>query len=184
MTTKTVKFTYEDYKYLPEGADYEVIEGKLLMSPPSTTLHQTIILKLAVILNAYALQHGGHVFVAPLDVLLSDENIVQPDLIFISDERQSNITPADIKGAPDLLIEVISPGTEGRDAKVKRKLYAKYGVREYWLVNPEAKTIEVTANRDGLLETEQVYPQGTTARSVLLAELAVEVSPLFSPARG
>ncbi len=179
MTSKTVKFTYEDYKYLPEGAAYEVIEGELLMSPSPTTLHQAIILKLAILFDEYVKAHGGKTFFAPLDVVFSSENIVQPDLIYISQERQGIITPANIQGAPDLLVEVISASTEGRDANVKRKLYAKYGVREYWLVSPEAKTVEITSNQDGVLETERVYPQGATARSVLLPALRLEVSSLF-----
>ena len=147
MTTPTaLRFTYQDYRNLPEESRYELIEGDLLMSPSPSTLHQRIVLRLAEILSAWARANGaGEVFVAPCDVILSEMDVLQPDVLLVSRERSSIVQEKGVFGAPDLVAEVLSPATAERDRTVKTKLYARAGVREIWLVDPASRTVEVLA---------------------------------------
>ncbi len=121
------------------------------MSPSPSPLHQTIVLFLCQLLDPVARRTGGIVFVAPLDVLLADHSIVQPDVIYISRERRG-IVGERIAGAPDLLVEVLSPHSVHRDRTEKLKLYAESGVREYWIVDPPAQQIDFFVNREGIFQ--------------------------------
>ena len=121
----------------------------------------------------------GEVLAAPLDVVLSEHDVLQPDLIFISTGRSSIATEANIQGAPDLVMEILSPSTAGRDRILKRARYARYGVREYWIVDPESRTDEVLKAGESGLETVRVYPEGTVATSPILEGLRIEVSGMF-----
>jgi Uma2 family endonuclease len=139
------QITRYDYEGLPEGPPYhQVIEGNLLMSPSPTLYHQRIVGRLHALLFAFLARHPlGEVFVAPLDVFLTDVNVYQPDVIFVSSERKCIISADGIEGAPDLVVEVLSPATARLDKGSKRKVYARTGVRELWLVDPEARWIQV-----------------------------------------
>jgi Uma2 family endonuclease len=144
LTNSQIKFTYEDYCLMPEDKRYELIGGKFFVVPSPSVMHQRTVANLVDIMRNFVRKNKlGEVLHAPLDVVLSPYDVVQPDIIFISQERSDIITEANIKGAPDLLVEVFSPSTKERDRTVKRKLYALYGVRELWLVNPMSQTVEV-----------------------------------------
>jgi Uma2 family endonuclease len=121
----------------------------------------------------------GEVFNAPMDVVLDQHNVVQPDLLFISKERLGVITKPNIQGAPDLVVEILSPSTAEWDRATKRRAYEKYGVQELWVVDPEGQTIEVAARKEARLETIQVYPRGTTMVSPVLPGFALDVDHLF-----
>lgn len=184
MTTPKVpvKFTYQDYCLLPEEKRYELIEGELLMVPSPSWTHQTILKRLFSILDAYVTEHRlGEVRFAPLDVILSEEDVVQPDLLFLSKDRLGLVTERGVRGAPDLVVEVLSEASSERDRTLKRKVYAKYGVREYWIVDPGARTIEVAGLGPGGLSTLQVYPVGTTFRSPLLEGFELPLDRIFLP---
>ena len=144
----SVLFTYEDYKTLPEtGPRYQIIEGDLIMTPAPTTLHQRISANIEFLLRQHVRNTGeGEVFDAPVDVILSDTDVVQPDILFLKSINRTRIKKEGIFGPPDLVIEVISPSTEAQDRGVKRKLYARYGVEELWLVHGHKKTIEIYSN--------------------------------------
>ena len=145
-----IKFNYQDYLQLPEDKRYEIIDGELFMVPSPNEVHQRILLTLTTILLNYVKKNKiGYVYCAPFDVLFSEEDIVQPDIIFVSNENRKIITKDNIKGTPDLLIEILSPGTSKRDLGIKKKLYAKNGVREYWIVDPEQETTEVLNLKEG-----------------------------------
>ncbi len=134
----------EVFKMLPEGSLAEVIENSLFMSPTPITPHQRVIRKLLVKLDAWIEEKSlGEVFVAPLDVYLDDHsNAVQPDLIFISIENSSIIDEeGTIHGVPDLLIEVLSPGNRNYDLITKKNLYEKFGVKEYWVIDPKSNEV-------------------------------------------
>jgi len=150
-TVSPIKFTYQDYLLLPEDKRYEIIEGELFMVPAPIPYHQDIFRSLFRVLTDYAQSKNlGKVYSAPIDVVLSNENIVQPDILFISKERLSIIGQKNIQGAPDLVIEILSPRTAEKDKILKRKLYAKFGVKEFWLVDGKKKEIEVlTLQREG-----------------------------------
>lgn len=144
-----IRFTYEDYKSLPESMEkrYELLDGDLIMVPAPTTRHQFISRNLEFILHGFVRVHGlGSVLYSPVDVVFGEgaaREVAQPDIIFISRARASIIKEAEIQGAPDLVVEVLSPGTEVRDRGYKQHLYGRYGVGEYWIVDPEAQTIAV-----------------------------------------
>lgn len=183
MSMPGPRFTYEDYKLLPEEKRCEILEGDLLMTPSPNFRHQVVVsrllLKLALFVDAGGL---GKVVAAPMDVVLSAENVVQPDLLFISRDRMSIVDPlGPVKGTPDLAVEVLSPSTSGRDQILKRKLYGKYGVREYWVVDPEGCTVEILTQASAGLETYRVFSVGSVITSPLLPGLAIPVSDLFLP---
>lgn len=134
------KTLLEVYRMLPEGTRAELINGRLYMSPAPTLSHQRAILKLASqILNLVKKNKSGEAVISPVDVYLDRKNAVQPDIVFVSDENKSILKEDGIYGAPDLVIEVLSPGTKKFDLDKKKKIYEKYGVKEYWAVDPKTK---------------------------------------------
>jgi len=145
-----IKFNYQDYLQLPEDKRYEIIDGDLFMVPSPNEAHQRFLVTLTNIMVNYVRKNKlGSIYCAPFDVLFSEEDIVQPDIIFVSNENRKIITKDNIKGAPDLLVEILSPGTSKRDLGIKKKLYAKNGVCEYWIVDPAQETIEVLNLKEG-----------------------------------
>ncbi len=143
MTTGPSKLTYEDYCAVPDdGYRYEVLDGVLSRRPKCTIRHQTALQEIAFPLHGYVRKHKlGEVFIAPLDVLLSRHDIVMPDVFFISEARKSIVTKPNIKGAPDLLVEVLMPESIERDSKIKRDIYARCGVIWYWIIDPEKQSV-------------------------------------------
>ena len=137
-------WTYDDYLTLPDDLNtYEIIEGELYMTPAPTTKHQKITRNLFRILDQYvSQQHSGEVLFSPIDVVLAPLNVVQPDIVYISKENLSIITEKNIQGAPDLVIEILSPGTIQKDRITKMKVYAKHGIKHLWLIDPDNQTLE------------------------------------------
>ena len=122
----------------------------------------------------------GKVFPAPCDVVLSNTDVVQPDLLFVSREREHILVGGDnVQGAPDLVVEILSPSTAGRDRTLKRSLYARHGVGEYWLVDPDDETVTVMALGEGGFETAAVYRKGQTLTSSTLPGFAVGLDEIF-----
>ena len=182
MVNRAVKYKYLDYANLPEseGKRYELIEGELYMVPSPGPNHQNVVFALSRALHAFIEERRlGKVMIAPLDVVLSDEDVLQPDIMFVSAQRLSIITDRDIKGPPDLVVEVLSPATAGRDRTIKRAMYLRFGVREYWIVDPAARTVEVLLAGALEFETVRVYSEGTAAASPTIDGLRVEVSSIF-----
>jgi len=181
MTITKIKFTYDDYLQLPEDKRYEVIEGEFYMVPSPSYQHQTISAHLFRAIDHYVRTHKlGEVSYAPLDVILSEENVLQPDILFVSRERFDIITERNIQGAPDLVVEILSPTTARRDKELKQKVYARFGVREYWLADPNTSTIEVMSLTEAGFERAGLYHEGATLRSPLLGGLSIEVRGVFS----
>ncbi len=186
LQTSATLFNRHDYQEMPDGPPYfQVIDGELVMSPSPNTQHQIVAGRIYLLLGNFLVKHPlGDVFIAPLDVHLGDINIYQPDVFFVSNQRSHLITDQGIEGAPDLVVETLSPGTARYDKGSKRKNYASFGVTEYWLVDPVTRTIEVYA-----LEKNAEVPTAThgvkdTFESVTLPGLRVKVSALFkSPIR-
>ncbi len=140
-----IKTTYEQYRHLPEtGPRYQLIDGELIMSPAPTSRHQKIVLRIAAALLAFVERNRlGEVFCAPIDVILSGTDVLQPDILFVAEARRKTIAREGIVEAPDLCIEVLSESTRAVDLGAKKMLYAKHGVREFWAVDPEENWIEV-----------------------------------------
>ena len=176
----SVRFTYHDYTLLSEDKRYEIIEGDLYMTPSPTTIHQRISAAIGLRLAEFILKNKlGEILYAPMDVVLSDEDVIQPDILFISNDRKGIVKPENIRGAPDLVVEILSPSTANRDLVTKKKLYARHAVREYWIVNPNEKTVEVMTWTEQGFKTVQVYPRGSRLASPLLAGFSLSMDEIF-----
>ncbi|MGH7263716.1 MAG: Uma2 family endonuclease [Candidatus Rokuibacteriota bacterium] len=144
MGVRTVILGYDDYAALPsDGRRYEVHEGELSVTPAPTPQHQLITRNLFRLVDDHVRATGaGEILFAPIDVILSDTSIVQPDLVFVERSRLDAISRRGIEGPPTLVVEVLSPSTAVIDRRTKHQLYARYGIPCFWLVDPEARTIE------------------------------------------
>lgn len=144
MITQTKLLTYDDYRTLPDdGNQYELIGGELLMSPSPSSYHQIISSNLFKILESHVSERNlGRVLYAPLDVVLSMRDVVQPDLMYVSSDRADIIAENNVVEVPDLVIEILSEATKTSDQVRKKNLYETYGAGEYWIVDPGEKTID------------------------------------------
>ncbi|MCL6447239.1 MAG: Uma2 family endonuclease [Armatimonadetes bacterium] len=174
-------YTYADYVMLPEGAPYQLIGGKLVMTPAPTTFHQIILVRLLEKLLLYtAKEKSGQVLVAPVDVYFEEKETYQPDIVFIAKDRLQIIEREKVKGAPDLIIEILSPSTAYYDLKKKAIVYARHGVKEYWIVDPEDHSIEVHQEAEGKYKLNQRVEQKGEVKSLLLDGFTVEAEEIFS----
>jgi Uma2 family endonuclease len=144
-------WTYADYLGLDDEVHFEIIGGKAFISPSPELFHQRWVLRLVKVLERHVAAHQlGEVLVAPIDVVLDRDNVVQPDLVFVSTANAGLLERRGIMGAPDLVVEVISPGSLRRDRYDKRELYARFGVKEYWLADVANHSLEVlTLQKEG-----------------------------------
>ena len=176
-----VRHTYQDYCATPDDERYELINGKLTMVPAPNRKHQRVQARLSRRLGNFTEEHGlGEVYNAPFDVFLSDTDVVEPDLLFVSHAREDRFTEKNIRGAPDLVVEVLSPSTADNDLGPKRDLYEQHGVLEYWIVDPEAETLAVHRQRDGRLELAEAFARHETLRSAVLEGLQLKLDDIFS----
>ena len=180
-TQPVVKFTYEDYLATPEDERYELLDGHLIMIAALNLKHQRVLLELARRLAQFIDDRGrGELFIAPCDVYLSDTDVVQPDLLFVSREHGHLLSDGHkVRGAPDLVIEILSPSSADTDRGAKRDLYGAHGVAEYWLVDPIAETISIHRQREGILATTVTVTRGETLRSPLLAGLELHLDDIL-----
>jgi Uma2 family endonuclease len=163
-----------------DGKRYEIIDGELYNAPAPFVLHQRVSRKLEFILEEYVTRNqSGEVFDAPVDVVLGFEDIVQPDIIFISKENSKIIAEKNIQGVPDLVIEIVSPSKEDYDRKVKLRLYSKYKVKEYWLVWPEAKKLDKYVLRQGILDLVETYNEKEILESEIFPDLKISMERIF-----
>ncbi|MBF0555163.1 MAG: Uma2 family endonuclease [Nitrospirae bacterium] len=147
-------WTYGKYLTLDDDTRCEIIEGDLSMTPAPGFGHQSISAELEFILMKFIKENGlGFLVTAPTDVVLSDENVVQPDILYIARARRAIIKERGVFGPPDLVVEIISPSSHYRDVHVKKALYERLGVAEFWIVNPYMKAVEVLVlNAEGRYE--------------------------------
>ncbi len=176
-----LKFTVRDYMSTPNDKRYQLLDGEMIVAPSPVTRHQVISARIFLALNQFVHQHSlGQVLFAPLDVVLSNHDVAQPDILFVSNARSAIITEANIQGAPDLVVEILSPGTAEYDRGYKQALYGRHGVREYWLVDPDAETVEVLTRGEQGLAPLATYRRGGLIASPLLEGLALELNQVFS----
>ena len=174
------KLTYEDYKNTPEDERYELIDGELIMAAAPKEAHQRVDMRLGWRLGSHVETNElGFVYSAPFDVYLSETDVVQPDLLFISKERAHIITDANVQGAPDLVIEILSPSTASLDWTRKRELYAKYGVREFWIVAPDARLVWLMLLRGDDYDIAGIYGGDQTATSTVVEGFSVNLNDIF-----
>lgn len=184
MTTQNrkVKHTYEDYCLLPDDKRYELIDGEFYeMAPAPSSVHQRILLTLARLMADWVDQEKlGEVLVAPLDVILSTNDTLQPDILFVSERRRNIITNRACEGPPDLIVEILSPSTTNRDLGIKRERYALFGVSEYWVVDPAAQSIEVLALRGAEFATSGTFSGDMAPYTEVLPGFEFPVMSIFS----
>jgi Uma2 family endonuclease len=172
--------TYDDLRAMPEdGHRYELIYGEIVMSPSPRTKHQRALRQLMERLERFVTANQlGEVFFAPLDVKFSMHSVVQPDLFFVRRERVEIVTDDYVDGAPDLIVEVLSPSNRMQDLVRKAALYADHGVAEYWIVDPESEKIGVNVWRDG--QYVAASTEDGIARSVVLPGLELSSNEIFA----
>ena len=174
-------FTYEDLLHTPDnGKRYEVLEGDLVVSPAPKTKHQRVVHRLHTYLTRWEEAGYGSVYPAPTDVVLSARDVVEPDLLFVARDRLSIITEDNVQGAPDLVVEIISEGSRKRDVITKRGIYERYGVRFYWLVDPEEETVRVFELKDGAYGEPATLQAGQQLACALFPGITQEVGQLFA----
>ncbi|HEX9695935.1 MAG TPA: Uma2 family endonuclease [Actinomycetota bacterium] len=172
--------TYADLAAFPDdGLRRELIHGELIVTPSPLVRHQRLVGFLHLRLAGFVEQHGGgEVFLAPMDVLFSNDSVIEPDLFFIPSDSSEIITRANIQGVPALVIEVMS------DARIdrirKRDLYAEFGVPEYWIVDPEADRVEVYTMRDGGYGKPAIVEPGETLTCDAIGGFTLDVTTLFA----
>ena len=139
------RWTYAEFARLPSDSKRrEIIAGELYVTPAPRPLHQRVIARLTVLFENFVREHGiGWVYPGPIDVLFAEGDYLEPDVVFVRRERRGIVSDRGIEAAPDLVIEVISASTAARDRNLKRRRYAHFGVPEYWIVDPDARAIEV-----------------------------------------
>lgn len=178
---RPVKLTYAEFLHFPDdGRRHELLDGEHVVTPSPNTAHQSAVGRLYLALAHWAEESGaGRVFLAPFDVVLSPTDVVEPDLLFISRARLDRLTAANVQGAPDLVVEVLSPGTAGRDRATKRRIYERFGVSEYWLVDPEKRTLLQVRFGGTAGGDERLWLEAETAVSPNLPGLALPVGGIF-----
>ncbi len=171
-----------DFDALPpeDGKRLELIDGELIVSPAPITDHQDLSLDVTLLIAPHVrTRRLGRVFVAPYDVRLTPYDTVQPDVVFVAGARVGIITPKRIEGAPDLVVEITSPDSRVRDRIRKFRLYEAAGVREYWYVDAQERTLTIyVLDEDGRYEA--VPADGTHLRSAVLPDLEIDTAALFA----
>ena len=179
---ETKKYNYDDYLNLPEdGKRYEVINGELVMSAAPNTFHQTISNNIEDELRSFIkMSKSGKMFHAPVDVLISETNVVQPDIIYISKDRSDIITENNINGTPDLIMEILSPGSAYYDLLEKKELYEQFGLKEYWIVDPKKQRVDIYLNVNQQFELNQRAESEGSVKSIMIKGFEISLESIFS----
>ncbi len=179
------RFTYDDFVLFPDdGKRHEIIAGEHYVTPSPTVRHQRLVKRLLLEIELYLKTNprAGEVFPAPLDVVLSHFDVVEPDLLFVAGDQTDILTEKNVQGAPALVVEVLSKSTRKRDAQIKRRLFERTGVREYWLVDPELDTVQVfRPSAEGRLArvVELTSEDGDALTTPLLPGCQIDLRELF-----
>jgi len=171
------KLAYEDYVELPDdGRRYEILDGDLEVSPAPAPGHQRVSGNLFFILHGHVQAGGlGSVYCAPIDVILANTTIVQPDLVFIVRGRESIVTNRAIEGPPDLAVEILSPWSVRRDRGTKAGLYARFGIPHYWVVDPDARAVELYAAEGLEYRLVGTHEDVASVRTAVFPDLAIDL---------
>jgi Uma2 family endonuclease len=176
-----IVLTYAQYRALPDdGRRYELLEGELYMTPAPSTQHQRIVMRLSALLYTHVQQRQlGDVLPSPIDVLLSPLTVVQPDLVFVSWNRRAIITERAIEGAPDLVIEILSPTTADHDRTLKAQIYARYRVPQYWIIAPQERRLEVYALETDTYRMVSVHAENAHFQPLLFPGLTIPLGDFW-----
>jgi Uma2 family endonuclease len=172
--------TVEDYRATPEGTRYQLVEGDLIMAPAPNLFHQAIAGNIYAMLVVYlAKSSAGKTYIAPCDVYLSEHDVVQPDVLFVANANLGLLQEDGIHGAPDLVIEVLSPATAQLDKKTKRIIYARAGVKELWLVDPLLLQIQVYDFARDPAKPVRLIEEDESFTTPLLPDLVISAGAVF-----
>ena len=183
--SQSVKLTYDDFLLFPDdGKRHELIDGEHYVTPSPNTRHQRISGRLYLLIGNWLEAHPiGQLFYAPFDVVFSNFDVVEPDLLYMSNERAAEIlTAKHVSGVPELVIEIGSPGTRKRDETLKRRLYERTGVTEYWIVDPDVDVIRIfrRGERGFTRAVELSAEAGDVLTTPLLPDLEIPLARVFA----
>jgi Uma2 family endonuclease len=178
---KKKKYTVDDYILLEEGAPFQLINYDLIMSPSPIPLHQVISVRIVQAISNFLddKNNNGFFVSAPMDVKLDEGNVFQPDILYISEERAEEIVKDRVEGAPDLIIEILSPSNAYYDLRQKKDIYEKYGVKEYIIIDPIAQNADLYALKDGVYYLHQKCQKDEYLKSLVLSGLNLDMSKIF-----
>ena len=173
-------YTYADYLAIEDDKRYEVLGGDLMMVPAPSTLHQRLSWEIGFALGRFVKESNlGYIFDAPTDVVFAEDVVAQPDILFVGRERANIIEKQAIMGAPDLVVEILSSSSTFNDMVKKREIYQRYGVKEYWVVFPEEKAIEVSTLEEGVYRDFSSAKDEGSVKSKVLKGLEIEIKDVF-----
>ena len=182
--THDKRLTYDDLVLFPDdGMRHEIIDGQHYVTPSPNLRHQALVGRLYFEIELYLRSHpdSGQVFLSPLDVVFTRWDVVEPDLLFVAANQSEIMTDKNIQGAPALVVEIASPGTRRRDERLKRQLFDRGGVREYWIVDPDANVVRVFRRATGgSLAPVADLGQESVLATPLLPGLAIRLNELFA----
>jgi Uma2 family endonuclease len=175
------RFSFSELQLLPEdGPRYELYDGELVIVPAPILLHQRVALRVYDVLSEYERAHGGLVAVSPLDIVFDEYNVLQPDVVFFVRERRALLDlRKPIRVPPDVTVEILSPSTSHLDRGRKMQMYAREGVREYWVIDPNAQAIEIYRSSDGIWTLAQRAEPASSVESTVLDGLRFDPARLF-----
>jgi len=178
---KKKKYTVDDYMQLEEGAPFQLINYDLVMSPSPLPVHQVVSRRITKAISDFLGDKidDGFLVYSPMDVKLDEGNVLQPDILYVAPERKDQIVKERIEGAPDLIVEILSPSNAYYDLRQKKNLYEKYGVKEYIIVDPIEQSIELYALKDNVYYIHQKAQNGDSLNSLVLPGFSINLSELF-----
>ena len=181
MQTVRPRVSYSDLASMPEdGRRYEIYDGEVFVVPAPIPFHQVVVLNLEDRLREWTRQHGGIVLVSPIDIVISEYDVVQPDLVFFAPARAHLVKlDAPIRAIPDLVVEVLSPSTASTDRGKKLQLFARSGLPEYWLVDPALRSVEINVLRSGVFALDGRHATGERITSSAAPGFTCLVDALF-----
>lgn len=182
LNTKT-RITADEYYKLPEYAEHdfiELIDGEVFIPMPPRTKHQVLVVNIIILFGKIRSTQKGQIFTAPTEVYLDAENIYEPDALYLTSDTKCVVEEKKIVGAPELVVEVLSPGTARKDRGDKFRAYEAHGVLEYWITDPFNEYIEVRVLRDGKFDLLGMYYPGDAFESTILKGITISVADLFA----
>ncbi|HEY9196881.1 MAG TPA: Uma2 family endonuclease [Mucilaginibacter sp.] len=181
LTADKKKYTIDDYLMLEEGAPFQLINYDLIMSPSPLAVHQQILFRLSEIAVLFYINKDrkGQWLYSPIDVKFDEGNVLQPDMLYISEERKSDLIKERIEGAPDLIIEILSPSNAYYDLRQKKDIYEQYGVKEYIIIDPIQQNADLYILKEGVYHLHKKAQNTEVLQSLLLPGFEIEISKLF-----
>lgn len=174
-------FSYEHLAQMPDdGKRYEILEGELVVSPSPKRKHQRAVGKLYTFLTRAEEAGYGEAYVAPFDVVFDPHNVTEPDVLFVGRDRLQIVTEDNVQGTPDVVVEVLSQSTRGRDFGAKLRVYARYGVPYYWIVDTDERTVQPYVLEENSYRQEPALSAGQTLACPLFPEIAIDVAEIFA----